>query len=172
MFSISVQTFEPSDLTIDRVSRAIDEEDLKIIEEHCLVKVSFDFDSTTINKDGVGVPSLALSLVQIALALSNGKSHGRIYCNNEPCFFFKNDEDYVIFSRYDPEDISDPQYQNKLSTAPKADVIETIMAAVGVLAQVLRTYAGGKMIRPDDQVWGVLGLLNDNPFVDHRLTSA
>lgn len=165
MFSIELHPIEPSALALDRALRAIEEENLKLFEDACLTNVSFNFGSTSLTRQAVSAPSLALSLAQVMFALPAHEAMGLVYCNNEPCFFFRSSEDLVLFTKYNPEDISDMHYHNELGAASSVDVLASVTSAMGMLGRILSRYTGGKSIRPDDQVWGLLSTMSNNPFI-------
>lgn len=164
MFSIAIQSGTPSPMRLDEAKRAIAAENFRAFDDACRASVRFQFGEVQIEKKGVAVSSLSLSMVQWLVGITGKSSSGRIYCNNEPCFFFRQIHGEVFFSRYNPEDISDPRYQNELAKAKTTDVIQAIAHAIAAMSTILKVYFGEERVQPDDQAWGIIGTLIDDPF--------
>lgn len=166
MFDLKIDFAKPTVLAICSTSKAIEEENISKVEDTFLLNVVFAVGLSKLHREAVSAPIFLLSLLHMLIAIPESTAEGSVYCNNEPFFFFYCKDELVTFTRYNPKDISDLAYQNNLGAASRADVIISLAKAVASIRGALNNFTNGKLIRPDDQAWGALSIISNNPFLN------
>lgn len=163
MFDIDIQSKLPSEIDIDKAIHAIGDEDFDELSKICKVDITIRLSGNSISRAEVGVPDLLLSFCQLTISLSEDEASGQVYCHNEPFLFIEKDNDIVKIYGYDHKGMIDRDLRSFIEVDRDVALLSFAKTS-SKLANIMKTYSGGAMVRPNEELWGVMSAMVNNPF--------